>query len=756
MKKVAVLAVVVLTLCIGHTVPILAGQRTTLKPGGSSSDVRLIKKPFKMKSVAADRSNLVLTQPTGIIDTLRAYTGIGGINFGFDNMDSMLIWFQPTAACSLLAIRFYVLDWEGNMLLDIWDGSRYDGHITTQDSTDANGWIGTNVPVISPGPVMGPRYTPLGWNATDPEHHYWGPFPFTVTQSHADSWVELPASYGIQGEVDLGREPFYVSAVFYKKDGWGFLCDDPDYLPYSFFKFYAQCCGPDETHDGWFIRSFSPWIETIVCYYENTPPDISGTTVQNDTYGPGPFPIQTEITDQDAENPASAGVASAYLVYTLNTVTDSTAMDGPFEGGTFTGTIPALDLWDTVTYHISACDPPGLCSRSQTHTFSRIEPDHKTADLLLINDGMQVDSLYTYLLDNLVLDEEGNLYEYEYWDVAAHNGIDASILDRGWGTIIVAGWGCRNTMPGGEYSPQDLLISFLEVQTFSSPDTHNILYIDQDYFCVHEEEYGCAWDQEMSPGEFMYDYFGVAFAISDNHGADDGDYDSVAVGIEGDPITAEFVDAPINFRPDALTDTPERWNWPDWIESEAQGAARLFTYQDNRFGAGTRYNGGHFKTVYIPWQLDFAVDTLESGDIVPRAGVARLIQNVLWWFGTKNHTLGTNPSGDSHTIPGKFVLYQNSPNPFNSTTEIRYRIPDSRYHVHTTLKICNILGQELKTLVNEPQDPGSYMVSWDGRADSGEEVSSGIYFCRLEVTDAVRVRQSHNSSVITRRMILLR
>ena len=45
------------------------------------------------------------------------------------------------------------------MLIDIWDGSRYDGHITTTDSTDSNGWIGTYDPITSsnwvPGPVMG-------------------------------------------------------------------------------------------------------------------------------------------------------------------------------------------------------------------------------------------------------------------------------------------------------------------------------------------------------------------------------------------------------------------------------------------------------------------------------------------------------------------------------------------------------------------------------------------------------------------------
>lgn len=159
-------------------------------------------------------------------------------------------------------------------------------------------------------------------------------------------------------------------------------------------------------------------MEAIVSYYENTPPHISGMTVQNDTYGSDPFPVEAEITDQDAENSANAALASVYLVYTINTGTDSMPMDGPFEGGTFSGTIPTLAVGDTVTYHITACDPPGLCSRSIEVTFARIVPVHKMADLLLINDGMQLDSLYRDVLETMIVDREGHRYEYEYWDMA--------------------------------------------------------------------------------------------------------------------------------------------------------------------------------------------------------------------------------------------------------------------------------------------------------------------------------------------------
>ncbi|MFQ6093242.1 MAG: FlgD immunoglobulin-like domain containing protein [bacterium] len=51
---------------------------------------------------------------------------------------------------------------------------------------------------------------------------------------------------------------------------------------------------------------------------------------------------------------------------------------------------------------------------------------------------------------------------------------------------------------------------------------------------------------------------------------------------------------------------------------------------------------------------------------------------------------------------------------------------------HTTLMIYNILGQEVRALVDEPQGPGYYTMTWDGRGRDGRPVTSGIYFYRLK------------------------
>jgi hypothetical protein len=90
-------------------------------------------------------------------------------------------------------------------------------------------------------------------------------------------------------------------------------------------------------------------------------------------------------------------------------------------------------------------------------------------------------------------------------------------------------------------------------------------------------------------------------------------------------------------------------------------------------------------------------------------------------------------------LPNKFELSQNYPNPFNPTTTIPFRVGSSHFMVHsptrTSLIIYNILGQKVRTLVDEEKLPGNYNVIWDGKDYSGKEVASGIYFYQLRTKD---------------------
>jgi len=109
-----------------------------------------------------------------------------------------------------------------------------------------------------------------------------------------------------------------------------------------------------------------------------------------------------------------------------------------------------------------------------------------------------------------------------------------------------------------------------------------------------------------------------------------------------------------------------------------------------------------------------------------------------------NFSSAVEDQGDQASLlPAEFELRQNYPNPFNPGTEIEYTLRKSGKVI---LEIYNLLGQKVRTLVREHQSPGFYHLTWDGKNERGEKVSSGIYFYRLEMNGAFQ----------TKRMVLLK
>jgi len=129
-----------------------------------------------------------------------------------------------------------------------------------------------------------------------------------------------------------------------------------------------------------------------------------------------------------------------------------------------------------------------------------------------------------------------------------------------------------------------------------------------------------------------------------------------------------------------------------------------------------------------------------------------------------------NPTAiaERNSIPNKFALSHNYPNPFNPSTTIKYSIPSSvisnersdvrnpngskifpsgrNDNMNVSVKVYDILGREVATLVNKKQKPGNYEVTWDGLSASGGQVPSGVYFYQLK----------NGKYRATKKMILLR
>jgi C-terminal processing protease CtpA/Prc len=207
-------------------------------------------------------------------------------------------------------------------------------------------------------------------------------------------------------------------------------------------------------------------------------------------------------------------------------------------------------------------------------------------------------------------------------------------------------------------------------------------------------------------------------------------------------------------RPIALLIGPGCQSAGDWnaFRMRFHPMVRLFGKPTNGgFHAGT-YTGQTFSD---RWFYEFPRNVFSSnrpreGHLIHRGvrpheevwltrdGVARgeddVVKRALAWI----DSLATDVDELAENLPQEFGLQQNYPNPFNPSTRIKYQLP---IQSHVTLKVYNLLGQEVATLVDGVEEPGYKSVRWDA---SG--VASGVYFSRLE----------SGGSIETKKLLLLR
>ena len=87
-----------------------------------------------------------------------------------------------------------------------------------------------------------------------------------------------------------------------------------------------------------------------------------------------------------------------------------------------------------------------------------------------------------------------------------------------------------------------------------------------------------------------------------------------------------------------------------------------------------------------------------------------------------------------------FILYNNYPNPFNSTTRLAF-VLKNEYSVN--IEVYDLLGRKMRTIFNGELTKGFHPeFGWDGGSDNGQDVASGVYFIRVDVAGSVKVLKS--------------
>ncbi len=105
-------------------------------------------------------------------------------------------------------------------------------------------------------------------------------------------------------------------------------------------------------------------------------------------------------------------------------------------------------------------------------------------------------------------------------------------------------------------------------------------------------------------------------------------------------------------------------------------------------------------------------------------------------IGTNEYVENSNQLAE--LTPESFFLSQNFPNPFNAGTSLFYQVKEQS---DVRIKVLNILGQEVRELLSENQIPGTYRINWDGTAENGHDMGSGIYMIQFEAGKFQQIRK---------------
>ncbi len=167
------------------------------------------------------------------------------------------------------------------------------------------------------------------------------------------------------------------------------------------------------------------------------------------------------------------------------------------------------------------------------------------------------------------------------------------------------------------------------------------------------------------------------------------------------------------------------------------------------FWSGVAYFPADKITAGTPVSYKFYVENSQFGGIEPGIGSRTFNfpgeDTTLSWKFFNDGISITGIKNYKDYAPDKFYLYQNYPNPFNPATAISYQL--SAFS-HVTLKVYDVLGREIETIVNEEKPAGFYRVYFDG-----SKLASGIYFYRIE---AVPIGRQAGDFIQTRKMLLIK
>jgi hypothetical protein len=504
--------------------------------------------------------------------------------------------------------------------------------------------------------------------------------------------------------------------------------------PFHSYKFYPR--GRLSSIDrGWWLRGDFEWGIYIVVDYTSVPkPKIITKKLLN--------------TASTAMRPMSATVKTQSETDTVTVLLFSKVNAGNWQstpmvrqsGFTFTGSIPGAQPGDSVFYYITATDNQQRSTRSPIYDYQIFQ---KKKPLLLLFNGKSLPSGIvdpTIYLKFTMKTDFGQAPYYDFCDIRyyALNDIHA-LMDLYNAILEVTGDGGANDLI--HYSGEWLQHS----ASLPAGQKRYYLFADQDH-------------------GFISNYMDTTFADTDPHvkffgvkGIKNQDFPKMQnvmkevtfpwqLSVTGQ-ISSDII---FGFLPGALAkDTVTLWYHPyyevplftnrmDELQPASNGTVLFSDFKSGKpVGVKATDPNNKWQAYYLAFDwmaLDVRSDTssvlYEYPFLDPKYKWIVDIQNI----GKTMASLAVPTSaGTDHALPSAFALDQNYPNPFNPATTFSFQLPSAQF---VSLTLYDILGKEVKRVLNQEMVPGRHTISWNA---SG--MPSGIYFYRLTAGGFTQTRK---------------
>lgn len=636
---------------------------------------------FLLPGKPGEPSKIVYPDKQGGVEYLIQYDGgeshyyLSGLLAG----DTLGVFFIPPAACTLLEIHYcrYAPEAPSVTTYQAFAADVPDG-VTLGDFEEYH----------SASSMPGP--TPVGTHFADS----------TLTLDLVGEWEW--DTLVVTSQPDVGTNPFYAGYTIEEDENHSTRIDANVSPPYHAIAWKQGGAAPEANGPGWYSSWHLFWVRALVKVYENLPP-IPTVDRLSDSYLTTDRTVTAHVVDVLGIPADSHGVAFVNLHYTINSGTeDSVAMtliSGDSLDGVYSADLPGVSVYDTVSYYVTTADYNGAGSMTSTQSYV-IREGTPGNILLLIEDDPY------YIVHDAVNTVAGKV---DTWDEGEYGQADSSVLyfyhpGKGPGQPIIFWF----TWSGFHFADEtDFLKSFL--------DGGGKLFVSSED--LPGGGFGLGYEDWSVPdGHFLKDYMKVTSGYDDYN----TDTSFTQYGVPGDDITGAA-------NLSEITVYPYDWagpgnNWAGKFDVLDPACAPIF-YDGVGAVMAYRYEDPTgYQIVWIYWPAHYIV--LSDLSDYNTEAQDTLIARTLDWFGY----VGID---EEKPLDAGFscALYQCGPNPVTDRAEIRYTLSSPR---DVSLKVYDITGRLVKTLVDKRVEAGEHFVEWNLRDDSSTEVAAGIYFYRLE------------------------